>query len=445
MQYSSRMPCSERDARPRHHIAAPGWRSRQSGRSVTTIRVARVAIAAAGWYGGACATSGVAPTSPAPAPSPIPAFVIQPSTRPTISSGRAGWPILPVDPSIYVDDEGYHLFYSTFFCRREHGYEYSWDPADPTACDIENPITAIAYAFSGNRGLTWEFRPSPVVKPGDSGFDAARIETAAVFRLGDTLYVAYSADGERHGRRFTTRYQIGLGWLTLGRRSVRAVLMDASQQFQRRSQPLLPYDLRPGRFDNNVQEPSVVFGPDGIVLYYIGLGLRLPDESIDAAGQGIVSVGLGRAVLDEQLNVVSRSASAVLEGVNMPEVRYFDNAYHLFATTLGGGEAHRDEAISYATSADGVNWTTLRVILSPRGGGQFDDWGLMGPTAAVEPNRVVLFYTAFGTAPGACVPLGPEGRFGIPLPEGLRCLYATIGRAIGAPATHGRPRRDLSK
>jgi len=406
----------------------------------------RVAQLGIGLCLAACAPLGIGPRARAFSPYSFPDFGADPATRPTILSGRAGWPIMAVDPSIYVDREGYHLFYTTLFCRRDDGYVYSWDPADPSACNITNHVVSIAYAFSADGGLTWVFRQTPIVMPGPSGFDATQIETAAAFRLGDTLYVAYSADGERDGRRLTARYQIGLARLALGGQSVRAAMIDGSRQFERRSTPLLSFDPRPGRFDNNVQEPSVVIGRDGIELYYIGIGLRLPDEPIDAAGQGIVSVGLGRAVLDEHLHVVSRSASAVLSGVNITEVRYFDNAYHLFATTLSPGESHRGEAISYATSADGLHWTTPSVILSPGSVPGFNDWGLMGPTAAVEPSRVVLFYTAFGSTPRACVLVAPDGRFGLPLADGPRCLFATIGRAVSArPSQRSRnnPRKSV--
>ncbi|MBI4342461.1 MAG: hypothetical protein HY599_03730 [Candidatus Omnitrophica bacterium] len=347
---------------------------------------------------------------------------------------------MPVDPGVYVDHEGYHLFYSTPFCRRVHDYTFSFDPAHPTACDRTRTITSIAYAFSRDAGLTWEFRQGPAVLPGDSGFDAGRIETAAAFRLGDTLYLAYSADGERGGRKFTARYQIGVARLSLSRHSVREAMMDESRQFERRTTPLLPFDLRPGRFDNNVQEPSVVIGPDGWFLYYVALGWRLPDEPIEAAGQHIVSIGLGRAELDEHLNVVSRSASPLLGGVNTTEVRYFNDAYHLFGSTLGSGEGHRNEAISYATSPDGVHWTSPRVILSPGSVPGFNDWGLMAPTAAVEPNRLVLFYTAFGTVSRACQTVGPAGRFGFPWGDGSRCMFATTARAISALPPTGSAR-----
>lgn len=375
--------------------------------------------------------------SPAPRNRPVPvaaapevvSFALQPDSGPVISSGRAGLPILPVDPNVYVDAEGYHLFYSSYFCWNDRGYVFSWDPANPSACNILKVITSIAYAFSADRGLTWTFRQSPVVQPSDTGFDSYRIETASVFRVGDVLYLAYSADGDVNGRRFTGRYQIGLARLPLGGQSVRAALMDESRQFERRPTPWLPFDRRPGRFDNNTQEPSVAVGPSGPVLFYIGLGFRLPDQALDAPGQNIDHVELGRAVLDDQLNVISRSDASILGGVNTPDVHYFEGAYHLFGVTLEG-RGQNGESINYATSPDGLRWSTPRVILSPGGIPGFNDWGLASPTAAVEADRVVLFYTALGKGSQPCFPVPPEGRFGIPWADNTMCLFPSVARAM---------------
>ena len=384
---------------------------------------------AAVWAAG-CANLPIAlPPRTAPPPAAVPRFELQPAIAPAISSGRAGLPIIATDPAVYFDEEGYHLFYSTFFCRRDGDHAYSFDPANPGACDISKAFTSIAYAFSDDRGMTWRFRQTPVVLPTESGFAAYRIETASFMRRGGTAYLVFSADGTRDGRQFTARYQIGLATLSLGTRSVRANLLDESRRFQLRPTPLLPYDLRPGRFDNNVQEPSITVGPQGIELYYIGLGFKLPDQPLDAPGQTITNVGLGRAVLDDQLNVVSRSANPILGGVNITEVRYFDHSYHLFATTFGG-EAHRGEAISYATSTDGLRWSSPVVILSPGSVPGFTDWGLMAPTAAIESGQIVLFFTAFGTAGAKCQPLGPSGRFGLPVLNETNCMYPTVGRAV---------------
>ena len=356
-------------------------------------------------------------------------LVPAPARKPVISSGRAGLPILPADPNVYADDEGLHLFYSTFFCRRGSSYQYSWDPEQPADCDIMGAPTAIAYAFSADRGRTWVFRNSPVISPGDAGFDSLGIETAAVFRMHDALYMAYSAAGRNsEGKPWAARFQIGLARLPLGTRSVREAMMDETVRFERRPSPLLPYDLRPRRFDNNVQEPSVVIGPNGIELFFVGLGLELPDQPIDAPGQKITSVALGRARLDNELNLVSRRDSPVLYGVNIAEVRYFANAYHLFGTTLTAGEAHRGEALVHAMSVNGIRWSAPQPLLSPGSTREFDDWGLMAPTFAADRHGLVLFYTALGTSSRRCRPVGPGARFGSPVANGRRCMFATVGR-----------------
>jgi hypothetical protein len=203
-------------------------------------------------------------------------------------------------------------------------------------------------------------------------------------------------------------------------------MLDESQRFEMRPDPLLPYDLRPGRFDNNVQEPSVVVGPAGIELFFIGLGILNPDEPINAPGQAITSVGMGRAFLDDQMNVLQRSVDSVLDGVNIIEVRYLDGIYQLFSTTFGGF-AHEGAALSYAWSIDGRDWSTPEVVLASQA--PFDAWALTAPTVAVEPGEMVLFYTAYETSGTTCVLSGPGGRFGLPLASD-DCLHTTIGRAV---------------
>jgi hypothetical protein len=400
------------------------------GRTAERALTARVAIGGVLLLG-ACAPANIARTAPAAVTPPLPRFIRQPDKQPTVSSGRAGWPIVAFDPDIYVDDEGYHLFYTTLFCRQASGYSYSWDPSNLAGCDILHVVGSIAYAFSNDQGLTWQFRRTPVVMPSDTGFDSAKIETAYVFRLGDTLYLTYSADGDRGGRKLKSRYQIGVAKLVLGRRSVREALSSDSTRFNRRSTPLLPFDLRGGRFDNNVQEPSVVVTPDGIFLYYIALGLRLPEESVEAPGQQITSVGLARAVLDRDLRVRSRSASSLLDGVNITEVDYYDGIYHLFSTTSGSGEFHKGERLSYSTSGDGVHWSPPVPLLHDSIAG-LDEWGMMAPTVAVGEDRLLLFYTAYTAEPHACFPVPPNGRFGLPVAGGSECLFATVGRAVAA-------------
>ena len=86
-----------------------------------------------------------------------------------------------------------------------------------------------------------------------------------------------------------------------------------------------------------------------------------------------------------------------------------------------------------------MHWSTPRVILSPGAVPGFNDWGLMAPTAAVERDRLVLFYTAFGTAARGCFPVPPDGRFGLPVAGGSKCMFSTIARAVAELPSPGSP------
>ena len=265
-------------------------------------------------------------------PPMFPEFVRYPADQPVVSSGSDGVPIMVFDPHVYADEEGYHLFYTTSFCRRLYSLSYSFDPAAPDYCNIVNAVGSIGYAFSSDRGLSWEYRQTPVVLPAYSGFDSAKIETAHVFRVGDTLYLSYSADGDIRGRKLEARYQIGIAKLELGRRSLREALLEESDTFKRRSRPMLAYSMEEGKLNNNVQEPSVVIRDDRIELYYIGLGLKLPEEAVTAPGQEITSITLGRADFSSGLAAVSAPEERLTRGVNITEIKYFDEMYHLFGT-----------------------------------------------------------------------------------------------------------------
>jgi hypothetical protein len=65
----------------------------------------------------------------------------------------------------------------------------------------------------------------------------------------------------------------------------------------------------------------------------------------------------------------------------------------------------------------------------------------MAPTVVVEPERLVMFYTAFGLEQRACFPVPADGRFGRPVLNGAACLYATVARAIAPRPAPGAPRR----
>jgi hypothetical protein len=349
-------------------------------------------------------------------------FRRSPETEPVITSGEAGMPIYVMDPGVYADEEGLHLFFTTPFCRQGDRWYYSLDPARPQDCDPTNPLTSIGYAFSSDGGLTWTFRETPVIMPGPEEWQQG-METAFPVRIGGKLYVFYSALGDLEGAPFTGRYQIGAAVLEQEGPSLRDTLMDPSMVLVQVIEPVVARSLERTDRLNNAQEPSVVVRGARVEVYFTGLGLRKPGEPLTADGQGIASIDFMRQVFDTELRPVGEPERMDIDPeINIQEVHWQDGRYHVFFTTLAGGEFHKGERLGYATSADGVHWKNLSEILAPGTPGSFDDWGTMAPTVAFREGVVLLFYTGFQEAA-----LG--GRLGHPVGQ-ERVILANVGRAV---------------
>ncbi|MEJ2355798.1 MAG: hypothetical protein P8Y62_07860 [candidate division WOR-3 bacterium] len=362
-------------------------------------------------------------------PSDCFSFLRDPASGPVVSSGSAGWPMFPTDPAVIKDEQGYHLFYTSLFCKANGIYYYSWDAGDISSCDIMDVVAAVGYAFSSDGGYTWEFRGSPVILGGIEPW-CKDIETPHVAVLGDTLYLFYSALGEYQGQPFSQRYEIGAATLDLNGESIRQRLLVDLAEFTIRPEPLLPYNVSSSSFDNNTQEPSVVVRNGIFEVFYVGIGFSLPDQPIDASGQSITSVGMAKALFDSELQLVEKSSGYILPNANITEVKYFDAHYHLFSTTLEDGEFHENERINYFQSGDGETWLSYGILLSP--GATFDNWGVMAPTVVVEENEIVMFYTGWSIENHPCFPepLTPDTRFGRPSDNDTKCIYGSIGRAV---------------
>ncbi|HEX3052424.1 MAG TPA: hypothetical protein VHP83_17315 [Aggregatilineaceae bacterium] len=361
-------------------------------------------------------------------------FTKTPADVPVIAAGLAGVPVFMADPVVYTDEEGLHLFYTSIFCEKAGQTYFSWNPANQDDCLLVSDSGATGYAFSADRGLTWTFRETPVIIPGPEEWDSEKVETPFVTRVGDTVYLFYCATGDHDGKLFSLRYQIGVATLDLAGRSVKQAFLTDGDVMVKRPAPLLAYNLAEPAADNNVQEPCVVFRDNSFELYFIGLGLALPDQGLDAPGQGIESINFMRATFDADLQPISGPEllnSSVI--VNMPEVHYRDGMYYLFYTTfnptIDDDEFHHGEIVGYATSADGLTWEDGGIILEPGESGAYDDWGLMAPTASFQEDQTILFYSAWGLSDHPAFPVQPDGRFGLPLSED-RTIYSNIGRAI---------------
>jgi len=365
-------------------------------------------------------------------------FTKSPADSPVVGSGQAGQPIFPADPCVIKDEEGYHLFVTTIFCKKGGEYYYSWDAGDPLGCDLSHIIGTTAYAFSADQGLSWEFRENPVILPGPEDWQSDDLETPFAARLGDTLYLFYSALGIKDGQAFENRYQIGGAILSLNGRTIRQRLMEDRAIFEKLSQPLLPHNLTNTAFDNNTQEPSVVVKDGKLEMFYIGIGLTKPGLPMGAKGQDIKSLGLACAVFNRNLVLESKSDGYLINWVNIPEVKYINGRYHAFATSLKDGFFHEGEQIHYYTSADGLTWQGPELLLEKGASGAFDDWGIMAPTVVIESEQLMLFYSGWGVENHPCFPepFTPDIRFGQPTPDNQKCIFGSVGRA-SAPLPDG--------
>jgi hypothetical protein len=357
-------------------------------------------------------------------------FTREPANEPVVLSGRVGWPIFPTDPCVIADAEGYHLFYTSYFCKASGSYYYSWDVANMAACNITQVVATVGYAFSADRGFTWQFRGRPIVLPGPEPWQSGDLETPFVAILGDTVYLLYSATGTVNGQPFPQRYQIGAATLNLHGHTLRQSLLENDAEFVRLPQPLLPYNTEVPAFNNNTQEPSVVIRNNRLELYYVGLRLSDPRLPAEAPGQEILGVGLARAIFATNLALIEATNGYILPNANIPEVKYFDSAYYVFATAAGNGEFHRQEKIDYYFSKDGTTFSKPVDLLAPQV--SFDAWGIMAPTLVIEKDTIVMFYSGWSYADHPCFPepLPLDVRFGRPSNNDAACIFGAFGRAV---------------
>jgi predicted GH43/DUF377 family glycosyl hydrolase len=358
-------------------------------------------------------------------------FEREPAARPVLASGTAKTPMIVMDPCVISDAEGFHLFFTSFFCHTPEGLSPFWKAEFGEQFDIQKLTTGIAYAFSADRGMNWRVRPSPLLLPVGDSWDNFRVETASAVVKGGVLHLFYCADGKQR----PARYQIGEASLALGGETLReALLVHGRTPSRGRATPVLAGITDRSSFRNNVQEPSALYFEGRFELYFVGLQFSEPGEAVDHPGQTLRRVGLGRALLDDSLKLIEVSDKPLTDLANIIEVKRTDDRLVLFTTLAGEGKAHRRERIGYQTSRDGRSWSRPKEVVSSRPMG-FDSWGCMAPTIVQEADRWVLFYTALENSRER-----PKERWGIPLGRD-GWLFGTLGRAESiAPEGAANPR-----
>jgi len=346
-------------------------------------------------------------------------FVREPADRSVLTSGTAETPMIVMDPCVISDAEGFHLFFTSFFCDTPDGLSPFWKAEFGEQFDTQKLTTGIAYAFSVDRGKNWKVRPSPLLLPVADGWDNFRVETASAVMVDGVLHLFYCADRKQR----PARYQIGAASLPLEGETLReALLVHGRTPARGRATPVLAGITDRPSFRNNVQEPSALYVAGRFELYFVGLQFSQPGEAVDHPGQTLRRFGLGRALLDDSLKLIEISDKPLVDLANIIEVKRTDDRLVLFTTLAGEGEAHRRERIGYQTSRDGRSWSRPKEVVASRPMG-FDSWGCMSPTVVQEADRWVLFYTALENSRER-----PNERWGMPMGRD-GWLFGTLGRA----------------
>jgi hypothetical protein len=334
-----------------------------------------------------------------------------------------------MDPCVIADAEGYHLFFSSLFCETPKGPSLFWRPELGDEFNILKLPTGIAYAFSADRGRSWEVRPTPLLMPAAGSWDDHRVETASAVVKGGVLHLFYCADSKQR----LARYQVGEASLALNGKTLREALLVAGKSPARsRATPVLAGVTDRPSFRNNVQEPSALYADGRFELYFVGLRLSEPGAAVGGPEQSIRRVGLGRALLDDALNVIEVSDEPLVDLANIIEVKRMGDRLVLFTTLGGEGQAHRQDRIGYHTSRDGQHWSGPRELIAPLATG-FDSWGCMSPTVVQEADRWVLFYTGLEHSFER-----PRERWGMSMGRD-GWLFGTLGRAEAIAPGRGLP------
>jgi predicted GH43/DUF377 family glycosyl hydrolase len=161
------------------------------------------------------------------------------------------------------------------------------------------------------------------------------------------------------------------------------------------SDPVLTPDPSGAFPAGGISRPSVLATPEGWRMWYSTTGDLGPD--------GVASIGTATSpdTIHWQAHerpVLSPSEPWEMQALQCPNVLY-DASSSLFRLWYSGGDLYEPDAIGYATSTDGVNWTRHRdnPIVSPSTG--WEDYKL----GSFQVRRVgdwhYAFYNAFQRDP----------------------------------------------
>lgn len=196
--------------------------------------------------------------------------------------------------------------------------------------------------------------------------------------------------------------------------------------------PLIPGSSL-GHFDMNTQEPSIIYRNGNFEVYYVGLEFNkdIPLDNLQDLA-GLLGVDLGKAVFDRDYNLISRTPTLLLKGINTIEVNEFNSKDCMFYTTFGDNDGvHGGEEIAYRISNDqGKTWSDETIILSKGNDYPFNNRSVLASTVFNDGKDLYMFYTASEVGDIDICYSAPQERWGVPINNESQCNYLTLGRAV---------------
>jgi len=244
--------------------------------------------------------------------------------------------------------------------------------------------TQIGYATS-NDGINWSRHPEPVVSLGLPGsWDDEDVETPTVVKYNGMYHLWYCARGEPDGSDLfpDATYRIG-----------HATSLDGIQWTKDPENPIIPLGNQSiNEWDWAANAEPTVIVEDGIFkMWYVG-GNILNDE---------FHLHIGYAISYDGSEWIKYDGNPVLtavdyNGITTPSVVHSDIGYELWCTIFDASTGLPTGPIKYAFSPDGINWTMIPGIELDKGPlGEWDSYGIFGPTVLVDENEYKIWYSGF--------------------------------------------------
>ena len=327
------------------------------------------------------------------------------------------------DPSVLEEAGGYRMWLS------------GGNPRDP------DHIVVDVYHARSTDGVSWTIDKDPVLRPGPApgAWDALRVETPTVVKVGATYHLYYSgfdAAGARIG-------SSAIGHATSG---------DGIHWTKDPRNPILR--AQTGRPDQwgfyGVGEPGIVYDPRTGTFYLYYVSMRHPRAKPQDGEVGILLATSKDGSVFTEFTDASGARAPVLAKVianAIPGAWYGystpaglitdDGTFHLFCSLMvapKGPATARNVTLVHAISRDGRDFRVIEDGFFEAGRGDWKDHQVRSPTALSKDGQLRLWFAGESMRPWFAAGIGTATRAN----RGRRAPTADASRSWGTSPTRRR-------